>query len=67
MILSTGEVPGPGRSAPRGGLVRGGLLLGGVPGGDPSPGMATSAGSMHPTGMHSCFKIVIHAVLHKAS
>ena len=26
---------------------------GGVPGGDP-PGMATAAGSMHPTGMHPC-------------
>ena len=57
-------MPGPGGSAPRGVpgpsgclllwrcLVPGGLLLG-VPGGDP-PRMATAAGSMHPTGMHSC-------------
>ena len=29
------------------------LLQGGVPGGD-TPRMATAAGSMHPTGMHSC-------------
>ena len=28
----------------------------GEPGGDPH-GMATTAGSMHPTGMHSCFVI----------
>ena len=33
--------------------LQGGLLLGAVPGGDP-PGTATAAGSMHPTGMHSC-------------
>ena len=36
-------MPGPGRvPGPRGGA-----------GGDP-PGMATAAGSTHPTGMHSC-------------
>ena len=32
---------------------RGGCLVGGGPGGDPHK-MATAAGSMHPTGMHSC-------------
>ena len=32
---------------------RGCFLPGGVPGGDP-PGTPTAAGSMHPTGMHSC-------------
>ena len=40
-------LPGPGRSAPGGCLVRGGC-------GDP-PVTATAAGGTHPSGMHSCF------------
>ena len=41
-VLLLGVVPGPRGSAP------GGLC------GDPPPGMATTAGGTHPTGMHSC-------------
>ena len=41
-------VPGPGG----GGAWSCGVYFWGV--WSPSPGMATAAGSMHPTGMHSC-------------
>ena len=33
-------------------------LVPGVPGGDPPPRTATAAGGTHPTGMHSCCKII---------
>ena len=42
---------------PRGGLVPGGAWSGGLCG-DPS-GMATAAGGTHPTGMHSCFYLIV--------
>ena len=50
-------VPAPG-GAWSGGAWSGGCLLWrvpapGMPGGDPQ--MVTAAGSMHPTGMHSCY------------
>ena len=37
----------------------GGAWSRGVPGGDPPPTMATAAGGMHPTGMHSCFHLTL--------
>ena len=40
------------------------LFLGGMPGGDPS-WMATAAGGMHPTGMHSC--LIYFITIHKQS
>ena len=46
-------VPAPGGVPARGG---GGTWSQGVPGGDPL--MATAAGGMHPTGMHSCLKSI---------
>ena len=56
MPAPRGSGPG-GVPAPGGCLVRGVCLL---PGGClvetvPTPGMATAAGSTHPTGMHSCY------------
>ena len=42
---------------PGGGACSRGPAPRGVPGGDP-PWMATAAGGMHPTGMHSCLSII---------
>ena len=55
MILFTGG--GCCDSVHRGGAWSQGGSGGGLPGGDPLSGMATAAGSMHPTEMHSCFHI----------
>ena len=71
MILLTGGVPGPGGGVPgpRGGVCSwGGAWSQGVsgPGGclarggclvETPPGMATAAGSTHPTEIHSCLNI----------
>ena len=53
---------GVSRPTPGGGCSRGGLLPKGVPApggcGDTPPVMAIAVGGTHPTGMHSCFKLV---------
>ena len=50
-----------------GGLALGGGFLlprGDVPGGDP-PWTATGAGGTHPTGMHSCCKLIFIPLTHE--
>ena len=52
-VPGLGEVPGPG------GLFLGGVPGPGMPGRDTPPGTATAAGGTHPTGMHSCWQILV--------
>ena len=50
-------MPGPGGCLVLGGLLPGGCLVPGVPDGDPPT--ATAVGGTHPTGMHSCYVVVL--------